>query len=192
MSVEPREAPSALTEAAAIILESAGRSLGITVLNKALFKLDLLALLETGTQATDATYVALKAGPVVQSYGQCLVGELERVAIAMQDDDDPMNKPVTVLHAVKPKFLSREHVRLARSTGEWAKGKTATELSKLFHLNPGWIQAWRDGAGQGFEINMRIAMQQVVDDDPWIRAAPTEVEKKVFGEPDPPDLVSWE
>ncbi len=191
MSREPREAPSALIEAAAIILANAGRSLGITVLNKALFKLDLVALLETGKQATGATYVALEKGPVVESYKRELVGELERLAIAMQDDADddyggaPVGKPVHLLHNVKPKFLDAEVLKLAKEVGAWSKDQNATKVTDFFHKNPGWISAWNDGAGQGAEINMHLAMQQLLDEDPWMKQPATEEEKKVLAVPDP-------
>jgi len=189
---EPCEAPSALLESAGVVLESAGRSLGITVLNKALFLLDVQSLLNTGSTATGATrYVALKAGPVVESYSDRLVGELERLAIAMQDDDDPTFKPVTLLRPVKPKFLVEEKLELARRVGKWVRGKTATELSTYLHQNPGWIEAWRGGDGQGDEINLRIAMQQLLDDDPWLKEPLNDEERTAFAEPDGQNLVDW-
>jgi hypothetical protein len=70
-------ANSPLIEAAAVLLEGAGRTLLTTPLNKALFYLDLTALLELGSTITKATFVALKAGPVVESYSQRLLAPLE-------------------------------------------------------------------------------------------------------------------
>jgi hypothetical protein len=187
-----REAPSPLLEAAGFILESAGGTLLTTQLIKALFYLDCEAILELGAPFTGAIHVALQHGPIVESYNETLLRPLELARIAVQDNEAGMGKPVALTHAVKRKHLTPKQAELARARGFKAKEKNSTEWTSYAHENPGWIAAWRDGDGQGSPINMRIAVQQLLDDDPWMSAPLTETEKKVFEEPDPSDLVPWE
>jgi hypothetical protein len=70
---EQSEGLGPLLRAAACVLELAGRTLPITVLNRALFYLEADALLEKGEALTGAKYVALHHGPVVESYATELV-----------------------------------------------------------------------------------------------------------------------
>ena len=178
---EPRRpAPSALLEAAAALLESAGGSLLTTSLNKALFYLDLAAFLETGETATGETYVALRAGPVIEGYHVRLIEELERNRIAMQDDDNPKYKPVLLLHPVEPTHLRPDVLDLAREIGAWAGSNQAGELSDYSHENPAWRLAWNGGAGQGSALDLRIAIQQLGDKDPSIHAPASAEEKAAF------------
>lgn len=174
------------------MLERAGGSLLTTPLVKALFYLDCRALLETGRTVTGVHYVALKAGPVVENYGAELIDELERHHIALQEDENPDYKPVVLLHPTKHKFLDDRQVALASEVAEWVKGERATALSSFSHRNPGWIAAWEDGFGKGSRIDLRIAMQQLVDEDPWIQEeGATEEEKQAFARVESAELSEW-
>jgi Antitoxin SocA-like, Panacea domain len=180
-----------MVEAASLILAAAGRTLGTTVLNKALFLLDLRALLEDGEQVTDATYVALKAGPVVESYNERLIRALEHADIAMQDDEDDNYKPVTLLHPVTPTLLTERQQQLADAVGRWAKDQTAQKVKDLFHKNVAWLAAWKDGDGQGNPINMHLAIQQLGDDDPWLKEPWAREEQVVLEQADSDEYVEW-
>jgi Protein of unknown function (DUF4065) len=186
---QPLEAPSALLEAAAVLLEGAGGSLLTTSLNKALFYLDLHALLESGTTATGETYVALRAGPVVEGYRERLIGELERCRIAMQDDDNPSYMPVILRHPIKPTRLGAEMLAMARTVGRWAASKQAGELSDFSHENAAWRLAW--DAGQGSSIDLRLAIQQIADADPWLDAPVSPEEAAVFDAADGGAARPW-
>jgi hypothetical protein len=190
--LDANEAPSPLLEAASVLLESADRVLGTTALNKALFYLDLASLLHTGQTVTGETrYVALKAGPVVEGYHARLIAELERLLIAQQDDDDPSFKPVALLHAVRPKFLSQEHRKLATVIARWAKKLGAAGVSEFAHKNQGWVEAWAEGRGQGREIDMRLAMQQLMDEDPWLSEPMSSEERAAFDAADTGKASGW-
>lgn len=187
-----KEASSPLLESAGVVLEHAAkRTLLTTSLNKALFYLDLHALMVTGTTVTKVPFVALKAGPVVESYNERLIRPLESAGIAMQDDDDPRYKPVILTGAVKIVHLSDQHVKLARTAATWASKLNATELSLFSHDNPGWIAAWADGDGIGRRINMRLAMQQILDEDPWLKETLTDDERAAFASADDGEAVEW-
>jgi hypothetical protein len=191
-TTEPRrEAPSVLLEAAAALLEGAGGSLLTTSLNKALFYLDLHALLETGETATGETYVALRAGPVIEGYRVRLIEELERSRIAMQDDDNPKYMPVVLLHPVKATRLGAEVLALARVIGAWAASKQAGELSDFSHENAAWKLAWDNGAGQGSALDLRLAIQQLADDDPWLQEPVSAEEKAAFDAADQGEANGW-
>jgi hypothetical protein len=188
---QPLEAPSALLEAAALLLEGAGGSLLTTSLNKALFYLDLHALLDTGATATGETYVALRAGPVVEGYRERLIGELERCRIAMQDDDNPSYMPVILRHPIKPTRLGQDLLALARTVGRWAASKQAIELSDFSHENPAWQLAWDRGNGQGSSIDLRLAIQQLADADPWLDEPTSPDERAAFEAADAGASQTW-
>lgn len=188
---QPLEAPSALLEVAAVVLEGAGGSLLTTSLNKALFYLDLHALLDSGVTATGEVYVALRAGPVVEGYRERLIGELERCRLAMQDDDNPSYMPVILRHPIKPTRLTEEVLALARRVGRWAASKQAGELSDFSHENPAWQLAWDRGKGQGSSIDLRIAIQQIADADPWVDAPVSPEETATFESADGGASRAW-
>lgn len=167
MPAETRvEAPNALIEAAGVLLEKAGGKLLTTSLNKALFYFELQCLLETGRTVTGATFVALRAGPVVESYSQDLIAGLERSRVATQDSDNPDYKPVVLMRRVEPKWLTNRQIELANDVARWAHSEKATSLSMYSHENPGWCVAYEQA--EGTSINMYLAMQQLLDDDPWV------------------------
>jgi uncharacterized phage-associated protein len=160
-----------LVEAAALVLEGAGGWLYVTSLNKALFYADVRALLQTGKTITDTTYVALPAGPVVAQYKRRVVAALEAAGLAEQDDTDGSSKPLYLIGAPVRKRISEEQATILRRVGEWAKSKTATWLCEYSHENPGWTVAYETGLKAKLPaklINLRIAMQQLVDEDDWM------------------------
>ncbi len=190
--IEPPQEPlSPLLEAAAALLAGAGGSLLTTSLNKALFYLDLHALLETGETATGETYVALTAGPVIESYRVRLIEELERNRIAMQDDDNPAYMPVILLHPPASSHLNPTVQELARKIGAWAKSKKAGELSEYSHQNPAWKLAWNKGAGQGSPLDLHLALQQLADEDPWLDEPISTRERAAIDAADEGEVETW-
>src|SRR6185312_12238426 len=177
----PREERRArLVEAAMVVLRAAGGSLNTTPLNKALFYLDLASMIEIGEPATFASYLALPQGPVVADYPKRLVRALEDEGIAFQADEDDGSKPVTLMAEREVRFLSANQVELAKKVGAWARNKGAAWLSKYSHENEGWRLAWEAGLAGGRPakpIDLQLAMQQFVDDDPWLDAEPTDEER---------------
>lgn len=165
-----------LLEAAANLIEAAGGSMPITTLNKALFYLDIFALRDFGEPITGTAYIALPAGPVVARYDKRLVAALEDEGIAQQDiSEESGGKPICLLKRPSPETLDSERLALVRRIGQWASTKTAKELSDLSHQNDGWRIAWDEGLGARLparSVNLRIAMQQIIDIDPWVDEAP--------------------
>lgn len=168
--------PEILVETAARLLEAAGGSMLITTLNKALFYLDLHALREAGAPITGTTYLALPAGPVVAKYQKRLIAALEDAGLAEQDiSDDDASKPVCLVSAPGTAHLDATQLAMVARIGRWAAQKTATELSDISHWNDGWKLAWESGLGAkkpARPINLRIAMQQILDVDPWVDVPP--------------------
>ncbi len=160
-----------LLEAAAVILaESAGQTLNIVSLNKAIFYLDLVSLRDIGETFTQNVFVALSKGPVVAKYNKRLVKALADEGIATQSNAG-LARPVTLQKL--PTFLElTERVNgSAREIAQWISGKTSAEASDFSHDNIGWALAYREGlqgCGMAAPINMHLAMQQIVEDDPWL------------------------
>ena len=178
-----------LVEAAAALLEGAGGSLPITSLNKALFYLDLSALLESGNTITGTTYLALPAGPVVAKYDKRVVGALESAGIAQQDEaEDGPTKPVCLIQIPTRSTLSEAQWQAAQRRGAWAASKKPSELSRLSHENVGWKLAWQAGLGArkpAVKIDLVVAMQQILDNDAWLDredAASTEAVRDADGD----------
>ena len=183
---------SALLEASVLLLAAAGGELPITSLNKALFYLDLCALRDFGRQATGAEYLALRAGPVVASYERRVIKALERAGIAQQDEDESGAKPMCLIAEYTPHILDTELINSAQRIGKWAKAKSPKELSDFSHKNVAWQLAWQAGLAEGgtgyaAPLNLRLAMQQVLDADPWVKEpADDEVAALVSG------ALDWE
>jgi len=194
-SREPNERRERLVEAAALILKGAGGSLNITPLNKALFYLDLRSLLETGSTATGASYIALKQGPVVAKYPERLVGALEKAGLAIQSDEEDGSKPLSLVQEPpEPRFLDAEQVRLVEGIARWAKEKGASWLSNFSHENIGWMLAWQEGLGSGRpakSINLHLAMQQLAEDDAWLTDELSDRERAVFARADQETGAEW-
>jgi hypothetical protein len=53
----------------------------------------------------------------------------------------------------------------------WCSGKTSRGVSRISHYNPGWRIAFENAdhaGGQKQVIDPYVAMQQIVDKDPWL------------------------
>jgi hypothetical protein len=156
---------SRLIEAAMAVLWAVpDHTLNITVLNKALFYLDLVWLRDHGKTVTGQTYVAVAQGPVVAKYEQRLVERLERDGLAKQEARG-MAKPVVALKRPDPLkiFPAQEAAELVAKVFSRKSSKKASDYS---HENPGWKIAFRDG--KPTPIDMEIALQQICNDDAWL------------------------
>jgi Protein of unknown function (DUF4065) len=183
-----------LTEAAMAILQAAGGEMQITNLNKALFYLDLVWLRDHGTTVTGAAYVAIPNGPVVDDYSDAIVGALQAQGLATQEIRPDGGKPLRVVRPISS-FATLDSGMLGRvaEMAQSAKKKSATWLSDLSHRNPGWQIASR-GNKWGRPINMRIALQQLPDDesDAWLKADLTPEERRAADAADADtDVVAW-
>ena len=189
------EQSARLLEAAAFLLEGAGGVLNTTPLIKALFYLDLVVMLDSGLPATRATYLALGQGPVIAKYPTRLIGALAREELAIQSDQDDGTKPVSLLRAPDaPRFLSAEHCVLAKKIAQWAKTQGAVKLSSFSHQNVGWQIAWSNGlggSGPARSIDLRVAMQQIGEDDPWLSEQPSAAERHAFEHSDTQPGAVW-
>jgi len=162
-----------LLEASMALLQaSPGQRLNIVVLNKALFYLDLHALRDLGHTVTEQDYVALPAGPVVDSYKQTMIKPLISANLVEQVEQSSgfyMSKPLRVVNQIaKFSCLSKEEQVLAQyiSAG-FSNSFTSTAVSAFSHENPGW-RAANQKYVQGrpyHKIDMVLALQQLGDED---------------------------
>lgn len=157
-----------LIEAAVAVLSGAGGELQTVNLNKALFYFDLAMLRDMGRTYTGTAYVALKRGPVVNDYKVALVRALEQRQLAEQTVAG-LAKPIVLRDGALVRRVDIDVLAAATQAGEWAKKHSAEFLSDYSHGNPGWEIA--HAKGEGTRINMVLAMQQVVDVDPWMESA---------------------
>ena len=169
--MSPDEKRLRLIEAAAVLLDAAkNRRLNTVSLNKALFYLDLASLRDCGETFTRNPYVALPQGPVVAKYPERLIEQLEKDGIAKQSVAG-LACPVSLVKLPGFRRITPEVKELAEKVSRWCSDKSSTELSKFSHDNPGWIVAFEDekyAGGIKQVIDMNIAMQQIVDSDPWM------------------------
>jgi hypothetical protein len=156
-----------IAEAAMAILQATpSGQLGITVMNKALFYADLCALRDLGETITRSGYIALPQGPVLNHYERSLIKKLERLGFAEQTTDG-WEKPLVARQKADPyELLTDEEVGIAQLVSRKIHGKSAAWVSEYSHENEAWISAFR--AGTGTNINLLIALQQVIEDDPWV------------------------
>jgi hypothetical protein len=157
-----------IQEAAMAILQaSPGQELNITLLNKALFYLDLAMLRDAGETLTHASYLALDQGPLVAKYPSRLVRKLEEAGLASQGDDG-VNKPVKVSRPLRQfKYLNADARKAATLVAHYFAAMTASKASKYSHDNPGWIAAYEAGYKRGTTpklINLDLALQQLAED----------------------------
>ena len=162
-----------LLEAAVSILQAVpDKKLNVVVLNKALFYLDLVALRDTGETVTKNTYIALKLGPVIAKYPSRLVKKLTERGYAEQCVTKGRSKPIRLIKKPQISTLSENEEKLAAQVGaKLAQHVTSNEISVFSHDNIGWEIAYRSGLGAGGTaqaIDLGIAMQQIMDDDPWL------------------------
>lgn len=160
-----------LLEAAVAVLQAVpGRKLNAVVLNKALFYLDLIALRDLGHPITGSAYVALQNGPVVAKYKKRLIQALKDEGLAEQLDAGPA-KPIRLKTAPETfAFVGDRERELVAEIAQGVGRFTSTRASDFSHDNPGWQMAQETGKMRGHPapIDMFIAMQQVLDDDPWL------------------------
>lgn len=196
--MDTKKRDALLAAATALLEASPGKTLQITNLNKALFYLDLHALLILGRTITHNTFIALKEGPVIAKYEDRLVGQLEKAGIATQQRDANKNeKPVVLCNArAAPKRLADEEVPIARRVAKWAAAKSAGWISRYAHDNAGWKLAWeKSGSGargsNKLPIDMMIALQQLADEDPWLDEPLSPDEKAAVDAVDAGEVEPW-
>jgi len=161
-----------LIEATMALLQAApDMRLNAVVLNKALFYLDLLALHELGQPVTGQKFIAMPQGPYVDKFQKRVVRALEENGWADQVEDEKA-KPVVVRQPMAAfRSLSEREVELAKKVAEKIAPLTSKRASDFSHDNLAWKIAYAEGlaTGKGAKaIDMRIAMQQVGEADPWL------------------------
>ena len=156
--------------ASALLAASRNKRLNAVPLNKALFYLDLASLRDCGEAFTRNSYIALDNGPVVAKYQDRLIKPLKKSGIATQEADGDA-RPIKLLELPGFTKLTPKIQELAVKVSRWCSGRTSRELSDYSHQNLGWIIARRkalEAKGQKQVIDMHIAMQQIIDSDPWV------------------------
>lgn len=161
-----------LIEAASAVLNAApDHRLKTVVLNKALFYLDLAALRDRAETITGNSYIALQQGPVVAKYDQRLIGEIEAQGIAKQVSEWDGSKPVLLESCPEHfQYVDADAMILVSAVTSYFAGLSSRQASDFSHENPGWQLAWDTyrRTGRPTAVNMRIALQQIVEDDPWM------------------------
>ncbi len=170
--MEAAEKSDRLIEAASVVLNAAPRRwLNAVVLNKALFYVDLASLRDFGQTVTHNTYVALQQGPVVAKYQARLIGQLESRSVAKQLSKWDGSMPIELVNAPEQyRFIDTDTITLATTVTSYFAEMTSQEASLFSHDNPGWRLAWEEGrrAGSVPPVNLRIALHQIAEDDPWM------------------------
>lgn len=161
-----------LIEAATAILNAAPEHrLNAVVLNKALFYLDLASLRDRGETVTHNSYIALQNGPVVAKYEQRLIRQLESRNIAKQISEWDGSKPILLESCPEHfQFVDADTLILVSNVTAYFASLTSRRASEFSHENPGWELAWNDSrkTRKPAAINLRIALQQIIEDDPWM------------------------
>ncbi len=161
-----------LIEAASAVLNAApNHRLNAVVLNKALFYLDLASLRDRGATVTGNTYIGLQQGPVVAKYPARLIGQLESRGIAKQISEWDGSKPILLEASLSHfQFLDSDAMILVSAVTTYFAEATSGRASEFSHENPGWRLAWNEyrRTGRPSAINLRVAMQQIIEDDPWM------------------------
>ncbi len=183
----PHEKSQRLVEAASAVLHAApGHALNVVVLNKALFYLDLVSLRDLGETATRNSYIALQNGPVIAKYPKRLVALLEDRGIARQESRWNAAKPLVLVNCPKHfEFLDSHTMIMVADVVTFFADSTSAAASEFSHRNPGWRIAWDhyQRERKPVAINMRIAMQQIVECDPWM-AKPLENDDEILAAAD--------
>lgn len=162
-----------LDAAVAILSAVPGRRLNITVLNKALFYLDLVALRDLGHAITGNTFVALDHGPAVAHYQKRLVRKLVKAGLAEQVTDAEGSKPVVLVEGASPQSMTEDEVGVANHVASAVSTfiDSSKKASDYSHENLGWQIAYRKGQGAGRApepIDLHVALQQIAESDPWV------------------------
>jgi hypothetical protein len=151
-------------QTAAALLEAAqNHKFNAIVFNKAMFYTDLVALRDLGKTITGSTYTAAPQGPMLTNFRD-LVSVLSDKGIAKQVSEGD-SEPICALNTAAVPPLPEAEIAIARLVGRDVSSWTSGKATYYSHENPGWI------AGQTAplkRINLLTAMQQLVDDDPWI------------------------
>jgi len=168
----PNEKSQRLIEAASAVLHAApAHSLNVVVLNKVLFYLDLVSLRDRGETVTQNSYIALQNGPVIAKYPQRLIAPMEEKGIARQDSRWDAAKPLVLVKSPKHfEFLNSDSMIIVSDVVAFFADATSAAASDYSHKNPGWQIAWNQYQRERkpVAINMRIAMQQIIECDPWM------------------------
>ena len=158
-----------LIEAASAVLNAAPEHrLNTVVLNKTLFYLDLASLRDRAETITGNTYIAIQQGPVVAKYPQRLIEQLEARGIARQISEWDGSKPVLLESCPRHfQYLDSDTLILLSAVTTYFAERTSRLASEYSHENPGWRLAWNSflRTGKPCPINMRVALQQIVDLD---------------------------
>lgn len=167
----PEDQQRLIVIASTLLNFAGGKRLNTVLLNKALFYFDLTYLRDFGEVFTHSPYIALPQGPVVANYDKRLIKPLVKQNIAIQESiGDAL--PVSLLNFPNEfSHVNDEVKQLARSIAEYFSKLTSTQASNFSHENPGWRMAYRNGLKAGkspLSINMTIAMQQILEEDPWL------------------------
>lgn len=183
-----------LIEAATAILTVApGQRLNAVVLNKALFYLDLAALRDRGQTVTGNAYLALPNGPVVARYPQRLIAELTRRGLGRQTSEWNGARPVQLHSPVTQfRYLDAEALSLVSAVTSFFASTTSGQASDYSHENPGWLQARSEvlRTGRPVAIDLRIALQQIIEDDPWMDSPLTD-DDELLAAADAADGAEW-
>ena len=170
--MESQEKCDRLIEAAVAVLNAAPfRRLNTVVLTKALFYLDLASLRDRGQTVTGNSFIAIQQGPVVAKYPQRLISQLQDRGIARQISEWDGSKPVLLENCPSHfEYIDADTLLLANAVTSYFAEGTSRQASEYSHENPGWRLAWNQyrRTGKPCAINMRIALQQIVEDDPWL------------------------
>jgi Protein of unknown function (DUF4065) len=170
--MNPNEKSQRLIEAASAVLHAApGHSLNVVVLNKVLFYLDLVSLRDRGETVTQNSFIALQNGPVIAKYPKRLIGSLEEQGIARQESRWDATKPLVLVKSPTHfEFLDSDSMIMVSDVASFFADATSAAASDYSHKNPGWQIAWNQYQRElkPMAINMRIAMQQIVESDPWM------------------------
>ena len=188
------ELKARLIEISSALLEGAKGKLNITNLNKAIFYMDLYCLRDFGATLSTSPFIALKQGPVVAKYETRLIKPLKDAGIATQVTEGPA-LPIVLNRSASRHFLNDDKkLDLARELGHIFSGVSAGTASDFSHENLGWKIAYRDGAqnlGKPLSINMNIALQQIIDADPWMQQPLTEKERESLKSADKGEGKAW-
>lgn len=161
-----------LIEAACAILNDVpNHRLNIVVLNKALFYVDLMSLRDFAKPITGNSYIAIQQGPVVAKYPQRLVGQLESRGLGKQLSEWDGSKPIQLENMPQHfSYLDSDTLVLISTVAAYFSAITSRQASEYSHENPGWLLAWNEyrHTGKPAAIDMRVALQQVIEDDPWM------------------------
>lgn len=129
-----------------------------------------------GDTVTGQRYFALPKGPVVDKYEKRIVKQMTKAGWVTQLMDGKA-KPLLVAKPFSTfDALTTDELQLAEQVSKRFETMTSTAASDLSHNNAGWILArsrHREGHAAVL-IDLHVAMQELLDDDPWLNTPPDE------------------